>query len=211
MNPLTAIIAAVDTAIAVCQSPAGGNEGSTGDTLHEFFHRACITPSLPTTTGLGRKTAETVCTRRLFGQTTADRGENAPNNEQHDDNKQDSLHDDLPARAEGDEYTPASQFGIRRSEFRNTIRPPIVCFPRGEDGQHCDFRILNRIPVASVAVDFTFEAREVGDGRVALLEFLQSFQSLGSVIVLVEIELVDHDLVVPGLPVTGVDSDSLVE
>ena len=55
------------------------------------------------------------------------------------------------------------------------------------------------------------EAREVGDCGVALFELLQGFQSFCSVIVPVEIKLIDHDLVVPGLPVTGVDGDGPVE
>lgn len=99
---MTAVFAAKSAAVAVRQRPAGGHEGSARDALHEFFHRASFAASLlPTATSLRRKAAEAIRPWRFFRQTTTDRGEDAPNDEQYDDNQQNSLHDDLPARAEG--------------------------------------------------------------------------------------------------------------
>ena len=87
---MTAVLAAKDAAVAVRQSPASGHEGPASDALHELFHRARVAASLlPPATGLRRETAEAIGPRRLFGQTTADRGENTPHDEQHDDNQQD--------------------------------------------------------------------------------------------------------------------------
>jgi len=41
-----------------------------------------------------------------------------------------------------------------------------------------------RIVAALAAEDLAFEAREIGDGRVALFELLQDFQGVSGVIVL---------------------------
>ena len=102
-----------------------------------------------------------------------------------------------------------SEFGVRNSEFPSAR--PAVCVSHGEGERipNSEFRIQNFGGVSLRRPPF--QAREVGDGRVALFELLQGFQGVSSVIVLVEVKLVDHDLVVPGLPVTGVDGDGLVK
>jgi hypothetical protein len=111
---VSALFAAVGALISTREGASGRYEGAAPAALDQLFNPTlgAVRPLPTASPGLGRESAEAVGAGFLSGQTTADRGENPPHHDQHDNDDEDPLHPQTSPRERGPSIRQRKKFLI---------------------------------------------------------------------------------------------------
>jgi hypothetical protein len=124
---VSALFAAVGALISTREGASGRYEGAAPAALDQLFNPTlgAVRPLPTASPGLGRETAEAVGAGFLSGQTTADRGENPPHHDQHDNDDEDPLHPQTSPRERGPSIRQRKKFLILNSQFWIVVPMPL--------------------------------------------------------------------------------------